>query len=136
MSDRELPLSLAAKAKLILRIAVNWVWVGIGLRRRRLPELVTALGNPRTTAPALQPRRLSRIVDRVMRIGSFQPRCIVRALVLYRLLREQGSVPEVVIGLPDSATDHLAHAWVEVGGVDVGPQPGRGSHQELVRYPQ
>ena len=80
-----------AKVKLILRIAVSWARVGVGLRRRPLPELVAALGNPRTTVPALQPRRLSRIVDRVMRIGSFQPRCIIRALVLYRLLREQGS---------------------------------------------
>lgn len=134
MIDREVPLSAVAKVKLILRIAVSWAWVGVGLRRRPVPDLVAALRNPRTTAPALQPRRLSRVVDRVMRIGSFQPRCIIRALVLYRLLREQGSLPEVVIGLPHDPTDHLAHAWVEIDGVDVGPRPGRGNHQELVRY--
>jgi hypothetical protein len=134
MSDREVPLSAVAKVKLILRIAASWAWVGVGLRHRPMPDLVAALRNSRTTAPALQPRRLSRVVDRVMRIGSFQPRCIIRALVLYRLLREQGSLPEVVIGLPHDPMDHLAHAWVEIDGVDVGPRPGRGNHQELARY--
>ena len=56
------------------------------------------------------------------------------ALVLYRLLREQGDEPELVIGLPQTAADKDAHAWVELGGVDVGPPPGRGTHEELARF--
>ncbi len=56
------------------------------------------------------------------------------SLVLFRLLREQGTEAEVVIGLPQHAKDKNAHAWVEVGGVDVGPPPGRGDNIELVRY--
>ena len=52
----------------------------------------------------------------------------------YRLLREQGDEPELVIGLPQTAADKDAHAWVELDGVDVGPPPGRGTHEELARF--
>jgi hypothetical protein len=53
---------------------------------------------------------------------------------LFRLLREQGDPAELVIGLPDAAADHEAHAWVEVDGRDVGPPPGRGQHEPLARF--
>jgi hypothetical protein len=56
------------------------------------------------------------------------------ALVHYRLLREQGDTPELVIGLEPSPRTKDAHAWLEVNGIDVGPPPGRGLHEELVRY--
>jgi hypothetical protein len=53
---------------------------------------------------------------------------------LFRLLHEQGDEAELVIGLPAAAATKDAHAWVEINGVDVGPPPGRGSHEVLARY--
>jgi hypothetical protein len=58
----------------------------------------------------------------------------VKALVLFDLLYQQGDAPEVVIGLPERATDKDAHAWIELGGVDIGPPPGRADHVEMGRF--
>jgi len=79
---------------------------------------------------------LSRAVSRGLRIGPWRPRCLLRSLVLYRLLREQGVDAQLVIGLPDRASSPDAHAWVEVDGRDVGPWPGRKGYEELTRYPR
>jgi hypothetical protein len=84
--------------------------------------------------PRENPRRLSRAVDRILRIGRRQPTCLVSSLVLFKLLREQGDPAEIVIGLPDSPADKDAHAWVELDGVDVGPPPGRSGHAEMARF--
>ena len=117
MSDSRL--SLRAKTGLAVRIWVLLARVVVGLRREPLPALVA---------------RLSRAVDRSLRVGGRRPRCLVNALVLYRLLREQGDDAELVVGLPARPVDKDAHAWVELGGVDVGPPPGRSGHEELARF--
>ncbi len=130
----EAPLSFAAKARLALRIWLLFPRVLVGLRRQKLPVYVAHLGERGPRRAPLSPARLSRAVDRSLRLGSRQPRCLVSALVLYGLLREQGDAAELVIGLPQSAADKDAHAWVELDGVDVGPPPGRGSHEELARF--
>jgi hypothetical protein len=77
---------------------------------------------------------LSRAVDKSLRFGSHRPTCLVNALVLFRLLREQGEAAELVIGLPSNATNETAHAWVEINGADMGPPPGRGNHSALARF--
>jgi hypothetical protein len=74
-------------------------------------------------------------VDRTLRIGRRRPRCLINALVLFRLLRADGQPAELVIGLVADAPDHEAHAWVELDGVDVGPPPGSGRHIPMARYP-
>jgi hypothetical protein len=130
----EPPLSLGAKTGLALRIWSLYPRVLVGLRRQELPAYVARLGTPGGRRAPLAPDRLSRAVDRSLRVGSRQPRCLVSALVLYRLLREQGDAAELVIGLPETPADKEAHAWVELGGVDVGPPPGRGTHEELARF--
>jgi len=123
------------KVSLALRIWLTFVLVQMGLRRRPLPELVTALGRPRRTRfSGVPPARLGIIVARALRIGRRRARCLTGSLVLYRLLRHQGLPAQLVIGLPESPTDRQAHAWVEVTGVDVGPPPGRSGHVELARY--
>ena len=71
---------------------------------------------------------------RTLKVGRRQPTCLVNALVLYRLLREQGDHAELVIGLPAKAADKDAHAWVELDGVDMGPPPGRSGHAEMARF--
>ena len=71
---------------------------------------------------------------RSLRIGGIRPRCLYNALVLYRLLREQGDQAVLVIGLPPTAANEEAHAWVELSGYDVGPPPGRNGHEPLARF--
>lgn len=116
------------------------VWVAAGrvqlsLRRHPLPKAVLVLGRP-SRRERIPPALLSRAVSRGLRIGPWQPRCLVRSLVLYHLLRAQGDAADLVIGLPERAKSHEAHAWVELSGRDIGPLPGRGIHHELTRYPR
>ncbi len=123
------------KAKTAARI---WAWfavISLGVRVYPLPNLVERLGrSSHVDGPRIDPVRLGRIVQRTLRLGRFQPRCVFTALILYRLLHEQGDPAQLVIGLPGGSKSKDAHAWVEIGGADVGPPPGRGGHQELARY--
>lgn len=130
----EAPLPLRAKAVLALRIWALYPRVLVGLRRQQLPVFVERLGASGRRRARLSPDRLARAVDRSLRLGDRRPRCLVNALVLYRLLREQGDDAELVIGLPHTPADKDAHAWVELAGTDVGPPPGRASHEELARF--
>jgi len=78
-----------------------------------------------TLPPRVEPRRLGRIVGRVLRIGWWRPRCLFSALVLYRFLREQGDPAEFPIGMPLDRRSKDAHAWVEADRIDVGPPAPR-----------
>ncbi len=134
-TSRNLRSSTAAKIRLALAIWYSFVVVVIGLRRLPLPELVQRLGRkPPSKAHKPEPAWLGRVVWRVLHVRRWRPRCLYRALVFLRLLRLYGHPAELVIGLPQSPTSHDAHAWVEVAGVDVGPPPGQGGHDELARY--
>lgn len=121
--------------RLLGRVWVTAVRVQSTLRRHRLPAAVIVLGRL-SQREQIPPALLSRAVSRGLRIGSWQPRCLIRSLVLYHLLRAQGDAAELVIGLPERAESHEAHAWVELAGRDIGPLPGRGIHHELTRYPR
>lgn len=129
------PLPLATKLHLVARIAATFLLVHWRLRRDPLPSVVGRFAVPdgRETH-RVEARRLSRIVHGTLHLGPLRPRCLINALVLFRLLRAQGDEAELVIGLPHDPRDHEAHAWVELEHVDVGPPPGRGSHEELARY--
>lgn len=127
-------LSITTKTRLATRIGATFLLVHWRLRRTPLPQVVRSLGARDGSPTRLEPRRLSRIVYRTLRLGGHRARCLVGALVLYRLLRAQGDEPDLVIGLPETPLDHEAHAWVELDRVDVGPPPGKGSHEELARY--
>jgi hypothetical protein len=130
------PLSISAKLSLAWSIWQDYVQIRLALRRTALPEVVERLDQTPVDrhALALEPRRLGRIVRRVICVGPFSPRCLAMSLVLFQELRRQGTAAELVIGLPPEPTDHTAHAWVEVDGQEVGPPPGRLGHAELARY--
>lgn len=133
-ADRQ-PLPLLAKGRLVLRIWLAFLLVQIRLQREPLPELIARLRDPgRPDRRRYPPARLSRAVHKSLRLGERRPRCLVTALVLFRLLREQGDPAELVIGLPPDAPNHEAHAWVELRGADVGPPPGRGNHSAMARF--
>jgi hypothetical protein len=126
---------VATKVKIVWAIMTTFVLVHTRLRRSRLPEVVSELRVVEAERPyRLDPRRLGRIIYRMLRVGDRRARCLINALVLFRLLHEQGREPELVIGLPESPEDISAHAWIELDGEEVGPPPGRGVHQEFARY--
>lgn len=118
-------------------LAVVWLTaarVVVALRGAPLPAVVDRLGaaDGRARRP---PALLSRAVSRGLRVGPWVPRCLVRSLVLYRLLRAQGDEAVLAIGLHDERPSRDAHAWVELGGRDIGPDPGAAGHVPLARYP-
>jgi hypothetical protein len=125
---------LSQKAFLALRIwslaAIAW-W---RMRQEPLPDFVRGWSENRGTGSKRSPLKLSAIVDRVLVIGTWRPRCIVRAMVLYRLIVESGLEPDLVIGLPFESNSKDTHAWVEIDGHDLGPWPGRGHHLEMARF--
>lgn len=128
-------LSPAARVRLVLRVWRRFAYIRLRVRRDPLPHLVARLGRTAPPRPGGHtPAQLSRAVDRALRLGRYRPTCLVNALVLYRLLREEGQPAELVIGLPEGRPDRTAHAWVEIDGIDVGPPPGRGNHSALARY--
>jgi hypothetical protein len=122
------------KVKLALRVWRTYVRVRRRLRSTDLPTAVSRLGAAHPTVRRYPPGNLSRAVDRALAPIPGDPTCLVRSLVLFRLLREQGDAAEVVIGLPEKPTSQAAHAWVELAGRDVGPPPGRAGHSQMVRY--
>lgn len=133
--EDERSLSPVRKLGLTAIVLYDFLVVTVGLRRKELAPLVRELrATPHLRLRPLRPARLGRIVDRVLRLGSHRPRCLLLSLVLFRLLRRQDTPSELVIGLAPEARDHEAHAWVEVGGEDVGPPPGRLGHSALARY--
>jgi hypothetical protein len=129
------PLGAGTRLRLWLRIVRWYLIVRVRTGREPLPELAARIGD---AGPAggrrIPPRQLAWAVDRSLHIGSARPRCIFNALVLYRLLREQGDAAELVIGLPKNPADKSAHAWVELDGVDVGPPPGQNGHEPMARF--
>jgi hypothetical protein len=129
------PLTPPEKALLAGRVWLCFLSTYLQVRRHPLPVLMARLRDVHSTETRpVDPKRLGGIVQRVLRLGPWQARCLWTALVLYRLLRGQGDVPQLVIGLPREPRDKDAHAWVEIDGADVGPPPGRSHHEELTRY--
>jgi hypothetical protein len=64
-------------------------------------------------------------------IPPFRTTCLVRSMVLARMLRRRGYPAEVVIGITEKGVDRdprFAHAWVAVK-----PGPGSPGFSELVR---
>lgn len=124
-----------SKIRLAFRIWCDLALVHFYLRRLPLPQAVAQLGSGEVRfIQDRDPRHLGRIVARLLQIGPFESRCLIKSLVLFRSLRRSGFPAQLVIGLPTQAETTDAHAWVEIEGRDVGPPPGRGIHQELARY--
>lgn len=126
--------SLGQQARLFVTVWIGAARVAVALRRLPLETVAGASAN--TGRERVPLALLSRAVTRGLRIGPWQPRCLVRALVLYRLLRAQGDAAELVIGLHHQAASPDAHAWVLLDGRDIGPPPGGAGYEEMTRYPR
>ena len=105
-SVREAPQDVGgSKLRLALRTWFHFLRTVVEARRHALPEVVAELETVTDGSRLhVDPRRLGRIVAQVLRIGPWRPRCLYTSLVLFRLLREQGDRPVLVIGLPKNAT--------------------------------
>ncbi len=125
-----------ARARLAAEIAAAYVRARRQLRRTPIEPLLAALRAdglpPRAEDPQAldEARRLAWIVARVLRWLPGDTRCLVRSLVLVRLLARRGIPAQLVIGAR-AAPDFLAHAWVECDGRPV-LSPGDGSFARLV----
>jgi hypothetical protein len=116
--------SLARKLSLAGEIVETYARVRVSLWRRGVPDTVAELR--RSTPDLAVPlerwerlrlgRRLGKIVGRTLRLLPADSRCLVRSLVLTRMLVRRGMDARVVIGV-SVAPKFQAHAWVESEGV-------------------
>ena len=111
-----------------MEIVVAYVLARWWLAHLSFPESVKAARRTRTTyRPALpteQPTttaiRLGRAVELTLRPLPFDSRCLVKALVLTRLLAKRSIESTFVLGVR-AQPRFAAHAWVERDGVALLP---------------
>ncbi|HEX6688742.1 MAG TPA: lasso peptide biosynthesis B2 protein [Solirubrobacterales bacterium] len=126
----------AQRGRLAVEILVAYLGARRELGRSPIETVVDRLRSgaerPRPEAPdtLAEARRLGRAVGRTLGLAPGDTRCLVRSLVLIRLLSRRGLPARLVIGAR-SDPDFLAHAWVEHGGEPVLPT-GDGTFGRLV----
>jgi hypothetical protein len=137
------PLSVWGKLWLSGEVLATYCQVRWWMRGQRIEDVVARLRkghgpgpSPGIEAPAedladqrLGALRLGRAVSRTVRLLPTDSRCLVRSLVLTRLLGRRGVPSSLVIGVM-SEPQFAAHAWVEHGGAPL-LSPGTG-FQRLV----
>jgi Transglutaminase-like superfamily len=127
------PFTVAGKAALVLEILVAYARVRWSLARAGLPETLAAArslaadpaAGPGLPGEAVLGARLGRAVVRTLRLLPTDSRCLMRSLVLTRLLTRRGLESALVIGVAVEP-DFAAHAWVERGDVPLLPPEGSG----------
>ena len=121
-------MSLGRRERVAFALEVLGVYVRVRwllLRRGTAPAvgiLRRGLLNPDTSG-SVSTRvslgiRAGRAVVRVLRLLPTDSRCLMRSLVLTRMLARRGVYAKVVIGVRPGPT-FAAHAWVEVDGQPV-----------------
>jgi hypothetical protein len=103
----------------------------VGRRTRRLsPAIVESdLPSARGARPPLS--TVAAAVRVATAVRPFRTTCLVRSMVLARMLRRRGYPAQVVVGVPGDGVGpdpRFAHAWVELG-----PTAGTPGYSELVR---
>lgn len=125
----------ARKVLVAQEILVEYVRVWWSLRRSGLRPTLEAIqrpperDDPRHRAVGL---RMGRAVNRTLGALPSDSRCLIRAVVLTRILARRGVGSRVVLGATREP-DFKAHAWVEHCGVPLLPALGyaRGRLTEL-----
>jgi hypothetical protein len=121
-----------AKARLALEIVGSYAHARWLMRRRSLPATVSLLRADADAATngTREARRLARAVVRTLAPLPVDSRCLMRSLVLLRVLARRGVSGALVIAVRPGERDELdAHAWVEVADepllAPAGPDHGR-----------
>jgi hypothetical protein len=117
--SRGAPLPARGKATLALEILAAYARARVALRRTDLPGTVAALRVPAAVHtpddPARAGLRLGRAVILTLRLLPTDTRCLMRSLVLTRLLARRGIAATFVLGV-SRADGFESHAWVEHAG--------------------
>jgi hypothetical protein len=128
-------LSLVEKVRLILEILAAYPAAQRLVRANRLQDMVSAArevdSSPHCVAAELEHTlavRLGVAVTRTLRLLPTDARCLVRSLVLTRLLARRANPSQIIIGVT-TGDEFAAHAWVEHEHQPVLP-PGR--HERLM----
>jgi hypothetical protein len=113
-----------AKVALVAEIFAAYARVRWDLRRAGLKATLASLrarpaAAPRDEAIALG-RRLAPVVARTLSVLPTESRCLMRSLVLTRLLATRGVPKKLVISVRPGAR-FAAHAWIEYRGVALLP---------------
>lgn len=125
------PLRTSEKAALVAEVLTTYCVVRWTMRGNDLPDAVARLrGQMDRAAPARAKvaaenaaalddphaaSRLGYVVSSVLRLLPTDSRCLMRSLVLTRLLARRGLPSSLVIGVV-AAPEFAAHAWVEHAG--------------------
>jgi hypothetical protein len=121
------PLSPRARVALLGEILTEYVPCWRILRTKSVVEMVQAardvpVSHPR--GPAFQEHkmalRLGRAVGKTLRLLPTDSRCLIRSLVLSRVLTRRAIPHTLVIGVRNDP-EFMAHAWVEHEGYPVLP---------------
>jgi len=105
----------------LARAVVLLAAVSVAIRTRSFGAVHRWAHGARATAPGRCPACLSRVVNVAATWLGGRPTCLARALVLTRLLRQNGREARVVIGVSRRG-GFAAHAWVEHGGRAIGDE--------------
>ena len=125
-----------AQVRLAGEILLTYATARWHLRRLPLPEVVNRLrgvdASHHDPPGAAQSVRLGRAVSRTLARLPTDTRCLLRSLVLLRILARRGGRPALVIAArPGERMQLDAHAWVEVEGHPVLP-PASSDYGRLV----
>jgi Transglutaminase-like superfamily len=137
MKRRERRLGVVRRAVLAAEIVATYVNVRRLLRRHTLPQTVEALrgDDPCTTdADAANldlGRHLAWATVRTISVLPLDSRCLMRSLVLMRVLARRG-MPATFVLSAAPGPQFEAHAWIEYAG-DPLLVPAGAEHRDLVR---
>jgi Transglutaminase-like superfamily len=106
------------KLLLAAEIVVEYLRARRDLRKRGLQGALAVVQRP---VERDDPREhelcllMGRAVDRTLSVLPSDPRCLIRAVVLARVLARRGIGSRLILGV-QSSPEFSAHAWVEHGG--------------------
>jgi hypothetical protein len=131
-------LGLVERARLVAEIATTYVLARSALRAAPIASAVATLrAHSRPPRAGIagegtleEARRLGRAAARTLALLPGDTRCLVRSLVLTRMLARRG-IPVKLVIAARTDPDFLAHAWVEYAGEPV-LSSGDGSFGRLV----
>jgi hypothetical protein len=138
VAQRDRRLNAAQRARLALEILGTYVTVRRTMHGRSLPETVAALrlgagdGAEGDAASLALANHLAWATVRTITLLPGDSRCLMRSLVLTRMLARRGLGSTFVLAAPPPRPGFEAHAWVEFAGEPV-LLPGGPEHQTLVR---
>jgi hypothetical protein len=125
-------LTRSERVRLGLEIVAAYLAVRWRLVRSGLPQTVAAARSASSSPPrpadgaasASAALRLGNGVERTLGALPFDSRCLIRSLVLVRILARRGLESSMVLGV-SAKPGFTAHAWVEYEGVPLLPTSAR-----------